>query len=480
MHQQSNSRSCTEEGIGGAHWGPVLAYMSKVEDAATADGSSEFFKVYENTWKKAEGSTQGDNDYWGTKDLNYNCGKLDFTIPEDIAPGDYLLRAEAIALHAASSSGGAQHYVTCYQLTVTGSGSATPSDTIKFPEGYSKTGPGLGFSIHAPLTEYPAPGPALYARGTKSDPQLLTFGKISGVPKATGGASAPASSKAAATSAAATSAAATSAATTTSAVATSAAEAEPTEAVTSAAATSAAATSAAASSVVASAPAASSTTAPETGDKKYDIDSFSTYLEAQPGSDAEFTIEEFISWLEKVESGSNTAEPTASASASAVASEVVAKPTTAVATQAPAQSSAAAPSSKKPSAPSTLATSIRPAPTSGSESGEVKEYGRCGGQDYTGSSTCASGLVCKVQNPYYSQCVKPEGGNAAQPSATKSAAQSGITKTAAQPSATKSASAPIITKEAVSSAAPSASAAPAADKLWTIEELIAFLEKAAE
>jgi cellulase len=509
MHQH-NTRLCTEEGIGGAHWGPVLAYMSKVEDAATADGSSEFFKIYENTWKKAPGSTQGDNDYWGTKDLNYNCGKLDFTIPSDIAPGDYLLRAEAIALHAAGPSGGAQHYVTCYQLTVTGDGTATPTG-VKFPEAYSKDGPGLGFSIHADLSEYPAPGPALYARGTKSDPQLLTFGKISGVPAATGGASAPASSKApVASSAAATSAAATSAsskavetpaassAVATSAAATSAAEAKPTSAVE--AKPTEAATSAVASSVAA-APAASSTATPESGDKKYDVDSFATYLEAQPGSDAEFTVEEFIAWLEKVESGSNTAEPTASASASAVASEVAVEPTAAEssavasATQAPAQTSAAAPSSKKPAAaPSTLATSVRPAPSSGSdsESGEVKEYGRCGGEGYTGSAKCASGLTCKVQNPYYSQCVQSEGGDAAAPT-TKAAASSKATPTAAAsskaaatsaaPAVTKEAApsaAPAVTKEAVSSAAPSASAAPAADKLWTIEELIAFLEEAAE
>ena len=525
MHQH-NTRLCTEEGIGGAHWGPVLAYLSKVEDAATADGSSEFFKIYENTWKKAEGSTQGDNDYWGTKDLNYNCGKLDFTIPEDIAPGDYLLRAEAIALHAASASGGAQHYVTCYQLTVTGDGTATPAG-VKFPEAYSKTGEGLGFSIHADLSEYPAPGPALYARGTKVDPQLLTFGEISGVPKATGGASAPAASAtvapsskvAVASSAAATSAAATSAAPASSAaaetpVASSAAASKPaatSAAASSVAATSAAeteaATSAAASSVVASAPAASSTAAPETGDKKYNVDSFATYLEAQPGSDAEFDIAEFIAWLEKIESGSNTVEPSASASEvaaepTAAESSAAVKPTTtAVASQAPAQSSAAAGSSKAASAPAktTLATVTKPQPTSGSGSdsdAEVKEYGRCGGQGHTGSTTCASGLTCKVQNPYYSQCVESsDGGNAAQSSASKptttKAAGASTTK-AAQPTAyptaavsskaaaASSAAAPIISKEAVASATPSASATPGADKLWTIEELIAFLEEAAE
>ncbi|KAF1924513.1 carbohydrate-binding module family 1 protein [Didymella exigua CBS 183.55] len=489
MHQH-NTRLCTEEGIGGAHWGPVLAYMSKVDDAATADGSSEFFKVYENTWKKAPGSTQGDNDYWGTKDLNYNCGKLDFTIPEDIAPGDYLLRAEAIALHAASSSGGAQHYVTCYQVTVTGDGTATPAG-VKFPEAYSKTGSGLGFSIHQDMSEYPAPGPALYARGTKVDPQLLTFGEISGVPKATGGASASASSAVVAPSSTAVASAAATSAAVTSAVPASSAPAE-TPIASSAAATSpaaptsvaSAATSAAASSAVASAPAASSTPAPETGDK-YNVDSFATYLEAQPGSDAEFTIEEFIAWLEKIESGSNTAEPTAAQSSAAAV-----KPTT------PAPASSAAAISSAP-AKTTLSTVTKPQPTSGSDSGsdvEVKAYGRCGGEGYTGSSTCASGFTCKVQNPYYSQCVQSEGNNAAQPSAsqptaaTSTAAQPTASKPAAgasstkaaTPTATASSTAPAVSKEAIPSASASASAAPAADKLWTIQELIAFLEEAAE
>ncbi|KAF1919154.1 glycosyl hydrolase family 61-domain-containing protein [Ampelomyces quisqualis] len=180
MHQH-NTRDCTIEGIGGAHWGPVLAYMGKVEDASSADGSGEFFKVYQNGWAKNTEATQGDKDFWGTKDMNYNCGKLDFKIPSDIAPGDYLLRAEAIALHAAGPAGGAQHYVTCYQLTVTGSGTATPAG-VTFPEIYSKTGPGLGFSIYTNLDSYPMPGPELIASGTEATPQLLTFGKILGSP----------------------------------------------------------------------------------------------------------------------------------------------------------------------------------------------------------------------------------------------------------------------------------------------------------
>lgn len=54
-----------------------------------------------------------DDDYWGTKDLNKCCGRMNVKIPSDIAAGDYLLRAEVIALHVAGSSGGAQLYMSC-------------------------------------------------------------------------------------------------------------------------------------------------------------------------------------------------------------------------------------------------------------------------------------------------------------------------------------------------------------------------------
>lgn len=94
MHQQPGDRTCTTEAIGGNHDGPVIAYLSKVSDATTADGSSSWFKIYENGLVST--------DYWGTDVLNANCGKQVITIPADIAPGDYLLRAEVIALHVAS------------------------------------------------------------------------------------------------------------------------------------------------------------------------------------------------------------------------------------------------------------------------------------------------------------------------------------------------------------------------------------------
>lgn len=48
---------------------------------------------------------------WGVDRLIANGGVQTITIPACIAPGQYLLRGELIALHAASSSGGAQFYM---------------------------------------------------------------------------------------------------------------------------------------------------------------------------------------------------------------------------------------------------------------------------------------------------------------------------------------------------------------------------------
>lgn len=167
MHQQAGDRSCNNEAIGGAHYGPVLVYMSKVANSATADGSSPFFKIYQDTWGKNTAGGGGSDDFWGTKDLNKHCGKLDVKIPNGLAPGDYLLRAEAIALHAAGGSGGAQFYLTCYQLTVTGSGTTNPSG-VSFPGAYKASDPGILINIYTKLSSYISPGPAVISGGTEA------------------------------------------------------------------------------------------------------------------------------------------------------------------------------------------------------------------------------------------------------------------------------------------------------------------------
>ncbi len=143
-----------------------MVYMTKVSDAASADGSSAWFKIFQDGWAKNPSGASGDDDYWGTKDLNTCCGRISVKIPSDIPAGDYLLRAEVIALHTAGSSGGAQLYMTCYQITVSGGGSATPSPTVNFPGAYKASDPGILVNIHAALATYVVPGPAVYSGGS--------------------------------------------------------------------------------------------------------------------------------------------------------------------------------------------------------------------------------------------------------------------------------------------------------------------------
>jgi cellulase len=171
MHQQPGDRNCKNEAIGGQHWGPVQVYLSKVADAATADGASgAWFKIFSDGWAKKSGGNSGDDDFWGTRDLSCACGRMDVKLPAELADGDYLLRAEAIALHTAASSGGAQLYMSCYQITVSGgTGTASPS-TVKFPGAYKSSDPGLQIDIHRALAGYVVPGPAVWSSGTTKTP----------------------------------------------------------------------------------------------------------------------------------------------------------------------------------------------------------------------------------------------------------------------------------------------------------------------
>jgi cellulase len=155
MHAQKNDRSCSNEAIGGNHFGPVMVYMSKVEDATSADGSSEWFKVDEFGYDASSKT-------WGTDLLNENCGKRTFKLPSKIPAGDYLVRAEAIALHTAGQSGGAQFYMSCYQVRVAGGDGGQLPAGVKFPGAYSASDPGILVDIYSSdLSQYTIPGPAV-------------------------------------------------------------------------------------------------------------------------------------------------------------------------------------------------------------------------------------------------------------------------------------------------------------------------------
>jgi hypothetical protein len=69
-------------------------------------------------------------------------------IPSSTPAGEYLLRIEHIALHQASQVNGAQFYISCAQIKVTGGGNGTPGPLVAFPGAYKATDPGIKINIY--------------------------------------------------------------------------------------------------------------------------------------------------------------------------------------------------------------------------------------------------------------------------------------------------------------------------------------------
>lgn len=141
-----------------SHKGPTLAYLKKVDNALTDPGvGNGWFKIQE------EGHSNGN---WATSKVITNGGLHAITIPTCIPSGQYLLRAEMIALHGAGSSAGAQFYMECAQLNITGGeGTGLPKATVSFPGVYKASDPGILVNIYqmTPASKYTIPGPKVFA-----------------------------------------------------------------------------------------------------------------------------------------------------------------------------------------------------------------------------------------------------------------------------------------------------------------------------
>jgi cellulase len=99
---------------------------------------------------------------WASDQRIANNNSWIVTIPTDIAPGNYVLRHEIIALHSAGQVDGAQNYPQCVNLEVTGSGTATPSGVLGTAL-YSETDLGIEINIYTSLSTYIVPDPTLYS-----------------------------------------------------------------------------------------------------------------------------------------------------------------------------------------------------------------------------------------------------------------------------------------------------------------------------
>lgn len=120
------------------HWphdiGPVMTYMT-----TCGDTSCDKFDPTGASWFKIDqkGFKPGSNVWW-QRDMFENQA-LNVTIPQNLAPGGYLLRNEILGLHiAADVPGGPEFYPSCTQLNVGGNGDGHPDTFVTFPEVYQQ------------------------------------------------------------------------------------------------------------------------------------------------------------------------------------------------------------------------------------------------------------------------------------------------------------------------------------------------------
>ncbi|KFY07313.1 hypothetical protein V492_07252 [Pseudogymnoascus sp. VKM F-4246] len=149
--------STSSDVIDSSHKGPVMAYMKKVSDATTDTGiGGGWFKISQEGYDSSTG-------LWAVDKLIASGGVQTIPIPSCIANGQYLLRGEIIALHSASSKNGAQFYMECAQINVTGgTGSVTPA-TVSLPGAYKSTDPGILFNLYVSPISYTIPGPSVFS-----------------------------------------------------------------------------------------------------------------------------------------------------------------------------------------------------------------------------------------------------------------------------------------------------------------------------
>ncbi|KAI0344324.1 hypothetical protein BDW22DRAFT_1355695 [Trametopsis cervina] len=149
-------------GGGGQHWphntGPLMTYMASCGSSSCAQfdpSGAKWFKI-DQLGKKSDGST------WYQADISDSGDAYQVTLPQNLAPGGYLIRHEIIALHLATSVGGAEFYPSCTQVQIGGSGSGQPQSTVSFPGAYNDNDPGIyDPDIYNPGSNYTFPGPAI-------------------------------------------------------------------------------------------------------------------------------------------------------------------------------------------------------------------------------------------------------------------------------------------------------------------------------
>ena len=143
-----------------SHHGPIIDYLASCNgDCTTVDKMTLLFNKID-----AAGLVDGNKNpaTFATDTMIANNNSWTMTIPASIAPGNYVLRHEIIALHLADKPDMAENYPQCVNLKITGGGTNALAGGTAGTQLYKTTDPGLNTNLYnPPLASYPMPGPPM-------------------------------------------------------------------------------------------------------------------------------------------------------------------------------------------------------------------------------------------------------------------------------------------------------------------------------
>ncbi|KAL8668819.1 MAG: hypothetical protein Q9168_006562 [Polycauliona sp. 1 TL-2023] len=169
-----------------SHHGPVIDYLANCNgECPTVDKTALKFNKIDEAGLKSWESQPGK---WASDDLIAANNSWTVTIPKNVAPGNYVLRHEIIALHSANLPDGAQNYPQCVNLKVTGAGTDKLASGTAGTALYTPKDAGILVNIYEKMTAYSIPGPKLYIGASPSEQPSepsTSLGSF-GIPSATG------------------------------------------------------------------------------------------------------------------------------------------------------------------------------------------------------------------------------------------------------------------------------------------------------
>ncbi|KAL8927891.1 MAG: hypothetical protein Q9172_001191, partial [Xanthocarpia lactea] len=149
-----------------SHHGPVMDYLANCNgDCSSVDKTALRFTKIDEEGLIEYTSMPG---RWASDKLLAANNSWTVTIPKSVAPGNYVLRHEIIALHSANKPDGAQNYPQCVNLKITGSGTDELASGTLGTELYKPDDAGIFVNIYEKLTTYAIPGPKLYSGASPS------------------------------------------------------------------------------------------------------------------------------------------------------------------------------------------------------------------------------------------------------------------------------------------------------------------------